>query len=384
MPLDQTKIVSLIFEEVVVPANPGAINAKGADKPLHTQPLGGKASFSVQFDDIPKILLRMELENGVVGWGEFHRAANWGTIEDIAQGLLGTALCGLSLRHLAIPHCAEYDGFELAIWDAWAKCLDLPLYQLLGGKNKDKVLVTAWSGHQTVDDIGAVAKRFQDQGYRNYKFKCDLEDDVVGLCAAVAKHAPKLKITLDPNQRWQRPGEVRSRLRALEKIGNVLVLEDPVAHWRMSEYRHFRDFTSINIARHVSSADSYQGQRSHNVLNAVLHDSVDGFNFNGNLKDFQDMDTVASMADLPCWHGSGVDLGILEARYVHQAAAARSCIWASDIFGRLIRSHDLLKTPLEITPPFVQVPNGPGIGVEPDQKAIEKFRVGGKTYEWQG
>jgi len=75
-----------------------------------------------------------------------------------------------------------------------------------------------------------------------------------------------------------------------------------------------------------------------------------------------------------------MDLGILEAMYVHSAAAAKSCIWPSDIFGRLIRSHDLLKEPLKITPPFVELPEGLGLGIEPDEDAINQYQVNQKSY----
>jgi muconate cycloisomerase len=90
---------------------------------------------------------------------------------------------------------------------------------------------------------------------------------------------------------------------------------------------------------------------------------------------------VATVAGLPCWHGSEVDLGILEAMYVHSAAAAKSCIWPSDIFGRMIRSHDLLQEPLKFTPPFVELPKGLGLGVMPDMQAIRQYQVNEKTYQ---
>jgi muconate cycloisomerase len=67
--------------------------------------------------------------------------------------------------------------------------------------------------------------------------------------------------------------------------------------------------------------------------------------------------------------------------YVHQAAAAKSCVWPSDIFGRMIRSHDLLATPLTFTPPYVEVPaDGPGLGVRLDEAAVARFRVGGREF----
>src|SRR6185503_2571585 len=107
---------------------------------------------------------------------------------------------------------------------------------------------------------------------------------------------------------------------------------------------------------------------------------VDGFNFNCGLAKFRELDAIAHAANLPCWHGSEVDLGILEAMYVHQSAAAKSCVWPGDIFGRMIRSHDLLETPLAFEPPYVRIPaDGPGLGVKLDAAAIDRFRTSQRT-----
>jgi len=72
----------------------------------------------------------------------------------------------------------------------------------------------------------------------------------------------------------------------------------------------------------------------------------------------------------PCWHGSEIELGILEAMYLHQCAAPPSCTWPSDIFGRLVREHDLLKQPLPLQPPFATIPSDPSLGVELDRDAL--------------
>jgi muconate cycloisomerase len=116
------------------------------------------------------------------------------------------------------------------------------------------------------------------------------------------------------------------------------------------------------------------------AVTAVRYGTVDGFNFNAGFADFQRLEHVADIAGLPCWHGSEVDLGILEAAYVQSCAAARSCTWPSDIFGRFIRSHDLLRSPLDLKPPHLIVPSGPGIGVELDEEALAHFRTAEKEY----
>jgi muconate cycloisomerase len=161
----------------------------------------------------------------------------------------------------------------------------------------------------------------------------------------------------------------------LRSIGNVLCLEDPIPRWMLAEYAELRSLSAIPIVLHVSLPYIYHGQRVHDAIRALQLFAVDGFNFNGGLVGFQQLDRIATAAGLPCWHGSEIDLGILEAMYLHQSAAAPSCTWPSDIFGRLIREHDLLARPLALHPPFATVPSGPGLGVELDRDAIRHYQT---------
>ena len=372
-------IVSIRFDEVIVPTHPGVINSSGLDKPLHMLPVKGKPDWSTQFDALSKVVMRMELSGGVTGLGEFYRGHSWDLLEDVAEKLIGQNIGDLPQQDLPIALCREYDGFECAIWDAAAKLLGVPLHQLLGGAVRKTVKVGAWSSHRTVDEIGPWARQYADQGYDCIKMKTDLEDDCVGWARQIDEHAPGMKIILDPNQRWQNLGEARRITAELEKIGNVLLLEDPIPRWMLLDYERLRKVTSIPVFLHVSLPYVYQGQRVYEAVNALMHGAVDGFNFNAGLARFQQLTHIADAANLSCWHGSEIDLGILEAMYVHQAAAAKACTLPSDIFGRLIRQHDLLKEPLCFAPPFVEVPTGPGLGVELDEAAVEQHAIDSRT-----
>lgn len=370
-------IKSFHFTEVIVPAKEGMISSKSINKPLHMLPVIKKASdgWSAQFDELPKLIVRMELENGIIGLGEFYRDHNLTLVESIAQSLIGVDLNDLSLRKLPIGLYREYDGFECAIWDAYAKAHELRVVDLLGGPLQDKVKVGSWSSHREVSEVGAVAKNFADMGYDSIKFKADLEDDVVATCEEIKKAAPDMTVIFDPNQRWENLGETKKIVRDLEKVGNVFCLEDPIPFWMIQDYAALREFTDIKIVRHVSLPYIYQGQRVHDVINILNHRSADGFNFNAGLAKFQQQDLIANAANMYSWHGSEIDLGILEAMYIHQVSATQNCIWPSDIFGRLIRSHDLLKTPLKIEAPYAYLPEGLGLGIELDEEVIESFKT---------
>lgn len=378
--LAMTRIERIVATEVIVPARAGTINSTGINQPLHKLPVAGAAAWSVQFDELPKCLLELYLSNGIIGLGEFYRDHDWRIVENVSRRLIGEDLERLSRQKLPIAHCREYDGFECAIWDAFAKLHNLPLVDLLGGAVQTRVRVGAWSGHRAVADIPQLAAGFLAAGYDCIKFKCDLDDEVVSWCREISLQAPGMQVILDPNERWDTFANTRVRVEVLRSIGNVLCLEDPIPRWMLAEYAELRKTSPIPIVLHVSLPYIYHGQRVHDAIRAIQLSAVDGFNFNGGLVGFQQLDRIAAAAGLPCWHGSEIDLGVLEAMYLHQCVAASSCTWPSDIFGRLIREHDLLRTPLALQPPFAALPEGPGLGVELDRGAMHHYQTDVREY----
>lgn len=378
-PVAQTRIRRITATEVVVPAHPGAIESPGLRRPLHKLPMAGAPGWTHQFDELPKVVLRLELGNGCTGFGELYRAHDWMAVDAIADRLLGCDVAQLCRQDLPLGRTREYDGFEIAIWDAYARHLGIRVADLLGGPVRDRIEVSAWSSHRTVDEIGPVARRYQQAGFDTIKLKCSLEDDVPAWCARIAEHAPGMRVVLDPNERFERLADARQIAMAVREVGNVSCLEDPIPQWMLPEWAELRQ-AGIPVVRHVSLPYAAAGNRLSDAITAIRYGTVDGFNFNSGLADFQRLEHIADAAGLPCWHGSEVDLGILESAYVHSCAAARSCVWPSDIFGRFIRSHDLLREPLDLQPPVVFLPEGPGLGVEVDADALAEFQVSEKEY----
>ena len=369
------KISKINLYEVVVPAKKGTIESKEINKPLHKLSRGTEEGWSIQFDQLSKILISIELSNGIVGWGECYRGNLMSDIKQIASKFIGIDIEKIVRQKLPIPYTRMYDGFECAIWDSFARLKKIRVVDLLGGEVRDKVKVGSWSSHRSTEEVGEIASNFEKMGYDCIKFKTDLEDDVEAWAEAIKVSAPGMKIIFDPNERWDSPSEVKIRLDKLKDIGNTLCLEDPISRWRIDEYSHLRNYSCIPIVLHVSLPYVDHGQRIKDAIVAIKQNAVDGFNFNCGLTNFQKLDNIASSAELPCWHGSEIDLGIMEAMYMHSCAAASSCEWPSDIFGRLIREHDLLKNPIKIAPPFAYLPKGDGLGIEPDLDAINHYLI---------
>ena len=83
---------------------------------------------------------------------------------------------------------------------------------------------------------------------------------------------------------------------------------------------------------------------------------------------------LAAAADMPVWHGSGNDLGIIDASYLHSCAAAPNITLPSDILSYL-REDDLIVQPIEIKGSYATVPDRPGLGVELDDDAVKKYEA---------
>ena len=92
--------------------------------------------------------------------------------------------------------------------------------------------------------------------------------------------------------------------------------------------------------------------------------------------DFVKMAETAAIEGLPCWHGSEVDLGILEVSALHAIAATSLSTIPADIFGELVRQDDLIMNGIVFENGKALVPQGHGLGIELDLKALEKFKNG--------
>jgi len=371
------KITRIHLDEVVVRAKPDSVNSPEFDHPLHMLPHGGKTAWSVQFDEISKFIIRLDIEGGITGIGECYRGLSLAQLEPIARGLIGLDLSELNLQSLPLPYGRLYDGFECAIIDAFGKLKDLSASQILGGRCRDKVYCGFWTGHRSIEDAARKAAEAKALGYDSIKFKCSSTDPVVEWCEAIREACgPQFKVILDPNQRFENPPTALRLADKLARVGNVIALEDPIARWDLLSLADLRKRCPIPIALHVALPYNEMGyQHITDIVSALKLDACDYFNFNGGFFNIRRMATLSELSHKPFWHGSEVDLGILEAAYIHKCAACLSATLPSDIFGELVREDDLITKPVHFENGYASVPEGPGLGVELDLEALGHYRT---------
>jgi galactonate dehydratase len=128
-------------------------------------------------------LLRLTTECGVTGLGQ---SGGWGyprgvagVLEELAPILVGADPFRIEhLWHLAYrvrPFrgnilSAAVSAIDLALWDVKGKALDLPVWELLGGRTRDRVRLHALVGGGTPDEIVSSVNWAVDEGFTAVKF----------------------------------------------------------------------------------------------------------------------------------------------------------------------------------------------------------------------
>jgi muconate cycloisomerase len=184
---------------------------------------------------------------------------------------------------------------------------------------------------------------------------------------ALADSVPEMSIITDFNTDLRRPLEAARLARKAERYGHIAVWEDPVPKWDYSWSALLRTQIGIAIALHLGTLQD--------VVRAIKAEAMDYMNFGGGLFSFVKAANIAEAAGIPCWHGGGLELGIGGMSHAHACAAAKGCILPSHLVGPFLREDDLIVDPIVFEDGYAIVPKEPGLGVELDTEALEKYSV---------
>jgi L-alanine-DL-glutamate epimerase-like enolase superfamily enzyme len=311
--------------------------------------------------------------------------------QQIHDALVGADLFAVE-QHLK-RGLLNWGGIEEAIWDAIGKVAGQPVYRLLGGsKTTVPVYITAvWRGNMDqsqvpIKDQAVYARRLKDAGFNAFKmriFRPNFMDDVESCAGILAACGPGFKVMVDrtahiPGSVWDYATGLAAA-KALQEVG-VYWLEEPFAR---------DDFEGpARLAREVdiliTGGEGFRGLDA--FRECLVHDTYDILQ--------PDLRTAG---------------GLLTTRKVAAMCEAfhKICIghgsYGLAVAGR-IQAHAAWGAPLEelalATPPLlpqeqwapaskilnskelytfhngeIEVPQGPGLGLDLNEDAIAHYTV---------
>ncbi|KAB8194194.1 mandelate racemase [Nonomuraea phyllanthi] len=333
------------------------------------------------------LLVRVVTSTGVEGYGEVSATPLWSGEDGVSAAhfireILGPALVGrplmpvggleLLMDHLLAGNPFTKAGVSIALWDAFARTLDVPLAAALGGPYRDEIPIKlSLSGDGAALDT--VFRAATAAGFRAYKVKVGLgvEGDLARVTRARELAGPAAFLGADANGGWTRSQAARA-IPALAERG-VAFVEQPVAPADLAGMRQLRA-----LGLPVVADESVFGQADLTALvRAEAADCVSLYvGKSGGPGRAVAMGQLAAAFGIDTLLGSNGELGIGAAAQLHVACAlpALSVEFPSDIIGAHYYAEDILDEPLDSDGRRVKLGDSPGLGVRPRADLMREFR----------
>ncbi|KAK6525447.1 hypothetical protein TWF694_005583 [Orbilia ellipsospora] len=214
------------------------------------------------------LFVKVTSDDGQFGWGEAtlegHTEAVEGALEELKIRFVGydpdqiehiwQTAWRLGFYRGGAVFMSALAGLDIALWDLKGRKLGVPVYQLLGGKVRDKCQVYAWIGGDRPADVEAQGKTRLAQGFKTIKMNATEDlgwlDSPAALQSSVKRLEAVKKLGLDAgldfHGRVHKP--MAKQLAKLLEPHQPLFIEEPLLSEHIEGIKHFSNQTTIPIA----------------------------------------------------------------------------------------------------------------------------------------
>lgn len=330
------------------------------------------------------VFVRIETEDGIVGWGEQRALPSWhhetaDSIASVIRNDLTPIVTGLSPYEVAGFHRtvattlspSVSNGFpfaqnavDIAMHDAAGKLAGVPVHQLLGGAVHDRIPLCSAIGIDTPDEVKERVRHSRELKAYKIKISGSVEADVAAVEAA-AEVADGKPLWLDANQSYT-AGALRILLERIADIPGLWCVEQPVRSTDWGAMTRLRNDLSLPLALDEGSFTAADLARSA-VLRAADMVVVKTCK-SGGLRQAQKTAAVAEAHGIELLASGLTDTGIGFAAALHLFSGYDLALPAELNGPELLA--ELYVDGLEFADGHATVPTGPGLGVEVDEDRI--------------
>lgn len=333
-----------------------------------------------------RLICKIETDQGITGWGETISliAAVPAVFADVVAPLaLGYPVADAERFHRHVLGAGYYHhkraavmaiaAMEMAMWDALGKQAGLPLYALWGGRWRQEVEASAYLFTNDRQGLSERLKRFLDLGYTTFKVKIGFDEATDLALAETARGVIGDKpLRLDVNGAWTVPTAKR-QLEKLRRFDPAYV-EQPLELDDLAGHAALVSASPVPIALDESA---YTLSDVGNIVRASAADIVllDPHEAGGLWQTIKAA-AICESVGIPVTLHSGAELALSQSAYIQLAASIPNMNIAIDT-ERAYLGDDISPNPPVLRDGRFAVPEGPGLGVEIDETALEKYRVDG-------
>ena len=259
-------------------------------------------------------------------------------------------------------------AFDMALYDLAAKKAGVPLYQYLGGKQKE-LETDLTIGIDTPEKMAATAKDFIQRGVRIIKIKLgkNAQEDVERIRQIREAVGTDIKLRIDANQGWS----YEDALYALTAMGpyNIQFCEQPMRHWNDHHLPALKKQSPIKIMADESVFDH------HDALRLIAADACDYVNIkfakSGGIAEAIKINEACAGHHIPCMMGGMLESRVALTAFGHFALAHDNVIFYDMDTCMLGHKADPVTGGVQYNKFFLTVPDAAGIGADVDDAFLK-------------
>lgn len=353
------------------------------------------------------LFLKIETDEGITGWGEPVIEGKAATVkkavEELMQNLIGkdpmpiedhwnTMYRGGFYRGGPILMSA-ISGIDQALWDIKGKFYNAPIYDLMGGKARDKIKVYSWIGGDRPSDIANATKDAIANGFSAIKMNATEElqyIDSYGKIERVIERVASVRevsgsafgIGIDFHGRVHKP-MAKSLAKELEQF-HPMFIEEPVLPENNEALREIAHHTSIPIA---TGERMYSRWQFKNLLQDGFVDIIQpDVSHAGGISECKKIISMAEAYDVAAAPHCPLGPIALAACLQVDATCHNVFIQEQSLGIHYNEGSDLLdylkdKSVFNYEKGFVQIPSGPGLGIEINEAQVIEMAKRGQNWK---
>ncbi|HEY8513484.1 MAG TPA: galactonate dehydratase [Cyclobacteriaceae bacterium] len=352
------------------------------------------------------LFLKVETDEGINGWGEpviEGRAATVGAaVKELMEYLIGKDPMRIEDHWNVMYRGGFYrggpilmsaiSGIDQALWDIKGKFYNAPIYQLLGGKCRDKIKVYSWIGGDRPADVGNAARDIVSKGFTALKMNATEElqyvdtyekiDHAVARIAAVREAVGSgVGIGIDFHGRVHKP-LARVLAKALEPY-RPMFIEEPVLPENNEALREIAQAVSIPIATGERMFSRWQFK---NLLKDGYVDIIQpDLSHAGGITECKKILSMAEAFDVAAAPHCPLGPIALAACLQVDATCYNAFIQEQSLGIHYNQGGDLLdyladNKVFQYDNGFVKIPEGPGLGIEINEDHVRRMAATGHNW----
>lgn len=338
------------------------------------------------------VIVQLWLRDGATGFGEAATIGGPSWNEEspesihhaitahLAPALLGQdgALFGAALARMDTAcrgNAFAKSAVEMALIDAVARSLQIPAWQLLGGR-RHASLPLAWTlaSGDAARDLEEAEARLEQKRHRIFKIKIGArtpEQDVTHVAQIARGLSGRATLTVDVNQAWD-GSTARRHLPALIDAG-VTLIEQPVAKWNVEALKTLN--TTLGDRASLMADESVCTPQDAMMLARAQAAQVFSLKVakHGGLLRTRAVAAVAEAADIAWYGGTMLETSIGSAASAHVFSTLGPLHHGCELFGPQLLVDDLVTERMAIRDFELQLPDGPGYGLSVDLAQLDRF-----------